>query len=137
MTLRDDILANPACAAALSAKDCQAIAAIMSIGRMRANSHEIGNGTVLEVLGITTGNALLDILMSSAADSPYRYVKPLLEQGRLLVGTPLVQATLATFVPSIITQAQCDALCALGKEPDPYSAREISIALFNDDGGAK
>jgi hypothetical protein len=135
--LREDILANPDCATSVTAKDCQSIAVTMSIGRVRPNAVEIGNGTILQVLGIATGNALLDILMSSAVDSPFRHVKPLLEQGRLLIGTPLVQETLSTFVPSVISQIQCDALCALGKEPDPYTTQDIAQALFNDDGSAK
>lgn len=132
--LRDAVHANPACADALAAKDCDALAAIMSAGRTRANSREIGNGTILEVLGIATGNALLDEL---ASNTIYRHVKPLLEQGRLLIGTPLAQATVQGFAPSILTQAQADALCALGMDSNPYTAADMHEALFNRDGSEK
>jgi hypothetical protein len=132
--LRAAVHANPSCAEALAAKDCDALAGIMSVGRKRASNREIGNGTVLEVLGIVAGNALLDELNSN---QNYRHVKPLLEQGRLLIGTPLVQATVRSFVPTTLTQAQADALCALGLEDDPYSATDMHEALFNPDGTQK
>ena len=137
MGLREDIHANPACTAAIAAKDCSAIAAIMSVGRTRANSREIGNGTILEVLGITAGNLLLDTLMSDDAESPFRHVKPLIEQGRLLIGSALVQATVQSFVPNTLNQAQADSLCAIGRDANPYTVQEIAEVLFNPDGTEK
>jgi hypothetical protein len=131
------VRANPACAQLIANRDCEAIAAIASIGRVRANMREIGNGTILEVLGIVAGNSLLDILLSTALDSPFRHVKPLIEQGRLLIGSGLVQATVQSFVPGVLTQAQADALCELGHDPHPYRASEIGEALFNTDGTEK
>ncbi len=41
---------------------------------------EIGNGLILSTVGLEVGNALLDVL-NGAPD--FRYIKPLLEQGRL------------------------------------------------------
>jgi hypothetical protein len=138
MGLREEILANQACNAAVAAKDCATIAAIMSVGRNRRNSREIGNGTILETLGIAAGNAFLDVLLSSATDSPYRHVKPLIEQGRLLIGSVLVQATVQSMVAqSVLTQAQADALCALGLELAPLSAQDVAEALYNVDGSPK
>ena len=52
---------------------------------------EIGNGTVLETLGLAVGNALLDVLYNAP---DFRYVKPLLEQGRLRIDAPPARAAL-------------------------------------------
>ena len=138
MGLREDILADPSCDTARAARDCAAIAAIRSVGRTKANAREIGSGSIIETIGIDAGNALLDVLMSSDPTSKFRHVKPLIEQGRLLIGSPLVQGTVRGFVaPEILTQVQADALCALGLDPHPYTAQEIAAALFNDDGTPK
>lgn len=134
MALRDDIHGNPACAAAIQARDCQAIAAIMSAGRTRLNQREIGNGTILETLGLASGNALLDVINTN---TNFRYVKPLVEQGRLLIGSQLVRATLQSLVPSVLTQVEADRLMALGVEPNPYSLNEIANSMFNENGSLK
>ncbi|MRV72563.1 hypothetical protein GJ700_12680 [Duganella sp. FT92W] len=134
-SLRDQVHANPACAEALAAKDCQALAAIMSADRTRPNNREVGNGTILETLGLVAGNALLDVLHT---DTTFRHVKPLLDQGRLLIGSPLVADVLRQLAAAnVITQAGADALIALGREPDPLTAQELAAALFNDDGTEK
>ncbi len=135
MTLRDDILADPACATALAAKDCAELARIRSVGRIRPFNREIGNGTILETIGFAAGNALLDEITTNVN---YRHVKPLVEQGRLLVGSALVQASLQAMVAgAIITQANADKLVALGREPHPYTAQEVAAAVFNEDGSIK
>lgn len=113
----------------LAARNDVAIAGILSAGRTRAAVREIGNGTVLEVLGIEVGNLLLDELSNN---SIYRHVKPLLDQGRLRIDSPLVQATLQGFAAGgapILSQAQADALCALGKTADPIHFNVVSNAL--------
>lgn len=131
MTLLDEITAK--CSPALIAsRDFDAIAAAVSIGRTKPSAREIGNGTILEVLGLATGNALLDVI-NTVPD--FRYVKPLVEQGRLTVGSPLVQATVQSLVPmGVLTQPQADALCALGFDPDPVTALQVNQALVSDDG---
>lgn len=103
-----------------------AIAAILSVGRTRPNQREIGNGTVLEALGLAAGNAFLDVINN---DTNFRHVKPLLEQGRLLIGASLVAATVQAFVPGVLTQAQADALLALGRDADPIHINTVSDAL--------
>lgn len=134
MTLREEILANPACAEALAARDCHALARIMSIGRKRTNSREIGNGTILEALGMSVGNSLLDVINNNVN---FRYVKPLVEQGRLLIGSALVRATLQSLVPAVISQVEADRLIALGFEPDEITYQEVAAAVFNTDEGPK
>lgn len=133
--LRAAVRANPACAAALATKDCAAIASLMSAGRTRASDVEVGNGTILEVIGIESGNRLLDTINS---DPNMRYVKPLLEQGRLKVGSPVAQAAIQGFATAgVIEQADADNLCALGQMSDPLTAQEVAEALFNPDGSEK
>lgn len=124
--LKSEISAR--CGAALIASgDTQAIADALNVGRKRPNKNrEIGNGTILETIGLTAGNALLDVI-NNAPD--FRHVKPLVEQGRLLIGSPLVQATVQSLVGTVLTQGQADALCALGFEPDPVSELDVRIAM--------
>ena len=119
-------------AALLASRDFDAIAAFVSADRKKPSTREIGNGTILEVLGLTAGNALLDVV-NTVPD--FRHVKPLVEQGRLTVGSPLVQATVQALVPmGVLTQPQADALCALGFDPDPVTALQVNQALVSDDG---
>ena len=131
MTLLAEIQAK--CGPALLAsRDFDAIAAFVSAGRTKPSTREIGNGTILEVLGLETGNALLDVI-NNVPD--FRHVKPLVEQGRLTVGSPLVQSTVQALVPmGVLAQPQADALCALGLDPDPVTASQVNQALVADDG---
>ena len=134
MTLLQEIQAK--CSTALLAtRDTTAIAAAVNVGRVKANMLEIGNGSILNTIGIAAGNRLLDVI-NTVAD--YRYVKPLVDQGRLLIGSPLVQATVQNFTTvaggSVLTQAQADALCALGKSPDLVTELDVRRALWSDAG---
>ena len=126
MTLLDEITAK--CSLALiDSRDFDAIAAAVSIGRTKPSTREIGNGTILEVLGLTVGNALLDVV-NTVPD--FRHVKPLVEQGRLTVGSALVQATVQSLVPmGVLKQSEADALCALGFDTDPVTAQQVSDAM--------
>jgi len=134
--LRAQAHGNPACDKALADRDIDELARILSIGRTRPSAREIGNGTILEVLGVDAGNRLLDHI---AAADELRHVRPLLEQGRLMIGAALVQGALQAYVqlPGVITQANADKLCALGLEPDPLSRLDLEAALFNPDGTEK
>ena len=115
--------------------DTQAIASALSVGRTRPNDREIGNGSVLETIGITAGNALLDAI---AGTTSYRYVKPLLDQGRLDAGSPLITAALGPLVAAgVITPPQATALLALGQEPDPVDEFAVRCAIYADDGTLK
>ena len=125
MTLLAEIQAK-ATAEQIAARDHAAIAAAVNVGRVRKNSREVGNGTILETLGLTAGNALLDVI-NSVAD--FRHVKPLVEQGRLVISSTLVQATIQSLVGTVLTQAQADALIALGYDADPVSPAQVAAAL--------
>ncbi|MFC5548190.1 hypothetical protein [Massilia aerilata] len=133
--LRQAARATQAGMDALARKDCAALAALLSVGRTHPSATEVGNGTILATIGIDAGNSLLDHIGS---DPSMRHVKPLLEQGRLKVGSPVAQGAIRAFATAnVITQSQADALCALGVEPDPLTAQDVADALFNPDGTEK
>lgn len=111
--------------------DTVALATALSAGRTRFAHTEIGVGTIIEVLGLTTANAVLDVIYST---QDYRHVKPLLDQGRLRLDSPFVRATLQAMVPALLTQVQCDDLLARAQVPDPIGEFDVRCAIFNDDG---
>lgn len=131
---KEEILAK--CSAELIAsRDCQAIAEAVSVDRVRNNKREIGYGTILETIGFDAGNALADEINSNPL---FRYVKPLVEQGRLIAGSPLVAGALQVMVGSAkITQAQANALKNLGIEPDTCTPQDVADVLYNPDGSMK
>ncbi len=123
--IRDAIAASPELQALKD--DDVAIAATLSNGRTKFVPTEIGNGTILETIGLAAGNALLDVL-NTAPD--FRHVKPLIEQGRLRLDSPLVIGTLAALVAGgVLTQEQADALIARAKAPDSVTPQEVSDAI--------
>lgn len=130
MITRDDIHAAVA-AEVIAARDTAAIAAALSVGRVKRVPTEIGNGTILETIGLTAGNALLDVINSAAE---FRHVKPLLEQGRLRVDADLVRATLDALVPSVLTADQAQALKALAEKPDPVDEMTVRCLAWSDTG---
>jgi hypothetical protein len=134
--LRAAARGNPACEKPLADKSIVELARILSIGRTRPSALEIGNGMILQALGVEAGNKLLDHI--SSADE-LRHVRPLLEQGRLTIGAAVVQAALQSFVglSDVLSQADADLLCALGLEPDPLTPQDVAEALYNPDGTQK
>ena len=130
MSLLTEIQALPA--ELRASRDTQAIADALSVGRTKPSTREIGNGTILEVLGLTAGNALLDAI-NNAPD--FRHVKPLVEQGRLIIGGPLVAAALMGMVAGgVITQADADKLLAIASVPAPVSEFDVRRAVWSDAG---
>lgn len=115
----------------LASRDHQAIANAVNVGRTRTTATEIGKGTILETIGLTAGNAFLDVIDNLAE---LRHVKALWAEGRLLVSSPLVVSTIQSFVPTVLTQAQADALLILGVEPDPVSAAQVEVAMKDANG---
>ena len=131
---KEEILAK--CSAELIAsRDCHAIAEAVSGGRTKPSNVMIGNGTIIAALNdLTAANALLDVLHT---DLRFKYVVPLLDQGRLIVSDTMVVQTLQAFVPSILTQVQADKLIAIASVPDPVSIQDVADALYNADGSMK
>jgi len=125
---------DPACAVALAARDCAALAERLSIGRTCNNELEIGYGTILEEIGISAGNLLIDHIR---ADPDMRHVVSLLERSLVRIGSPLVQATLRGLGADVISSTDVETLCALGQQPDPLTPQQVAEALFNPDGSKK
>ena len=125
MSLRDEILAG---GFDLQNRDDGAIAAALSVGRKKIVPTEVGNGLVLSTVGLTVGNVLLDVL-NAAPD--FRYVKPLLDQGRLDISTPIARAALDGLVGVVVgfEQQHADALKALAEVADPVTPQDVARAL--------
>lgn len=119
-------------AALISARDTQAIAEALSVGRVRPTMREMGNGLVLQALGKDLGNVVLDIARS---DESLRHVRPLLEQGRLVASSSLVAEWFDSLVASaVVTRAQADAVIALGHEPAPINELDVRRAAWSAEG---
>ena len=131
--IRAAIAADPALRALVP--DTHAIATALSVGRVRYEKTEIGVGTVIEVMGLATANAVLDVIYSA---TDYRHVKPLLDQGRLRLDSQFVRAALQNMVAAgLLTQPQCDALLSRAQAPDPVSEFAVRLAIYNDDGSMR
>lgn len=116
----------------INSKDHQAIADMVNIGRTKSSTTEIGNGTILEVLGLTLGTAVLDVIYGTPT---YKYVVPLLEQGRLTISSNVAQAAVQAFVTAgMLTQEQADGLKNLGKQPDHITELDVRKTLYTEDG---
>jgi len=131
MTLREEILSRPDCADALAARDCGALAAILSAGRTKVIDYSIGYGTVLEVLGAEAGSAFLDGLTALAAtSSPVKWALKLLDRGELNIGAAATQSQLDVLATAgVMPQAVADALKGLAIVPDPYSIQDVILAM--------
>lgn len=129
--IRSAIEASPDLLALAAQGDTQAIAGALSAGRTKTVPTEVGNGTVLEVLGFATGNALLDVLYSAP---DFRHVKPLLEQGRLRLDSPMAAAALGSLVPAVLTAEHVSELLSRAKVADPVAELDVRRAIFADDG---
>lgn len=115
----------------IASRDHQLIADAVNVGRVKPTTTEIGNGTVLEVLGLELGTSVLDIIGSIPT---YKYVVPLLEQGRLSIGSDVAQSAVQAFVPGLLNQEQADSLKKLGWQPNPISEFDVRCALYAVDG---
>lgn len=132
--LRDAVKASPECADAYAARDLDTLAAIMSAGRVRPSGLEIGNGTIIDTIGLTAATAVLDVIHAQPA---YKYVIVLLDQGRLKIGSTTVRDALRQLVlGGVLSQLNADKLSALGIEPNPYDRLEVEAALFDLNTGA-
>ena len=125
MTLIEEITAK--CPPELiAAKEHGQIAALVSAGRTKPSGLQAGKGTILETIGLSAGNAFLDVIDNQP---DFRHVRGLVAEGRLIVSSPLVIGTIQSFVPAVLTQAQANALLALATVPDPVSVQEVITAM--------
>jgi hypothetical protein len=106
-----------------------AIAAALSAGRTKRVPTEIGNGKILETIGLAAGNALLDAIYNAP---DFKYVVPLLEQGRLDISSDVSRAALdALALGGACSQANADKLKALAEQPDVVTVQQVIEAIQN------
>lgn len=114
-------------ATGLPLDDHGAIAAALSVGRTKLVPTEIGNGKILETIGLQAGNQLLDAIYNAP---DFKYVVPLLEQGRLDISSAVSQGALDMLaISGACTQANADKLKALAVVPDIVSSHDVTKAL--------
>ena len=112
--------------------DTFALAAALSVGRTKPSKYPIGNGDVIETIGLDAANVLLDAVN---ATSSYRYVVHLLTDGKLDSSSALfVQAIGLLVAGGVLSQENGDKLIALGKTADVVDEYDVRCAIFNDDG---
>ena len=128
MALRDEILAG---GFDLAHRDDGAIAAALSVGRVRLEPRPIGIGTILNALGPVAGAALLDRLDAARASiPPLKWAWVLLEAGQLDVSLAATRGQIDALVDGgLISAGEAAALKALAEVPDPVSAQDVGRAL--------
>lgn len=131
MTLLEEIKAK--CSPELLASgDHQAIADAVNVGRVKPAPTRIGEGKILEVLGLAAGNAFLDVIDNGP---DFRHVKKIVARGDFDMSTPVSQAGVDAMVPvGVLTQEHADLLKALGTAPDPISEFDVRRTLYAEDG---
>jgi hypothetical protein len=129
MTLRTELQTDPA-GMGYNLADLAAVEALINARtRTRPVPTEVGTGTILEVLGLDAGNALLDVIYN---DPKFRYVKPLVEQGRLRLDLPLTAATMGALAQAgVITLAQAESLLARAYVP-ASRGEELGLGQVTD-----
>ena len=115
----------------IAAKEHGQIAALVSAGRTKPSGLQVGKGTILETIGLAAGNAFLDVIDTQP---DFRHVRGLIAEGRLIISSPLVKATIGSLVPAVLTQAQANALLALATVPDPIDELSVRRAVWSDAG---
>lgn len=140
MTLRDEILSRPDCAEALAARDCGALAAILSVGRTKIISKPIGYGTVLATLGRGVGGAFLNTLeeLGNTVDPDLKWTLKTIENESFDLGEQATRDGIdGLAVAGILSVEGAAALKALAMGPDIVTAEQVADAMFNPDGSLK
>lgn len=136
-TLLEQIKAlDPALA---TSRDDAAIAAALSVGRVKVQQKLGGIGLVLETLGPENGATLLDNLQAMTATVPaLKWAWYLIERGELDFGSPATRGMIDMLVSGGAMPAPIGAaLKAVAEVPDPVSVHDVQVALYNDDGSFK
>lgn len=128
--LREEILAR--CPPeVLASRNAEAIAAAVSVGRVRLIERLGGVREVLDTLGPTAGAQLLDSLYEQRDSMPeVRWGWTLIDRGELNFGSPETREMIDQLVPA----EHRAALKALAEVPDPVSEFTVRCALWDVDG---
>ena len=149
-----EIQANPACApyitlsepkipAEIARANDQAIADILSTGRTKVVSREVGDGAIALALGTQAGPLFLyklkklaaTVLPDDATDAqiiPVAIAQQAVESLAKVgfdVGNPDVRAGLSMFEGTLLTPEQIEAIKALAVVPDVITAQDVAKAL--------
>ncbi len=138
MTLHDEILSRADCANALAARDCGALATILSTGRTKTIAVPIadlqaylqGNGTWwgIKAIAANTAHAAYPAACAAMDVTSARYEN-------IDMSLPIVSQMLGGLVAaSAITQADMDALIAMSIVPDVVAPQEVVKACWSDNG---
>ena len=112
--------------------DTQAIADALSGRETYKVPFEIGAGGILATLGLDRGNVLLDAIQSTPG---FRHVWPMIEQGRLDLSSPLVEAGLDMLVQSeVISSSEMQQLLSLCLQPVEVPEDYVKRAIWADNG---
>lgn len=116
-------------------RDTQAIAAALSVGRVRLVERFVGIGTILAVMA-PNGGAFLDALEGMATtNSNVKWALKLIEAGGMDVGMGATRAQLAAFAQAVPTmEAGITALLALAEVPDPVNEFEVRCLCWSENG---
>lgn len=107
-----------------------AIAAVLSVGRVKVQSMRIGIGTILATMR-PNGGVFLDALETLAAtDSNVKWTLKLIEASNFDIGLTATREELATFATANPTLAdEITALLAVAESADPIHYNAVSDAL--------
>lgn len=165
MGLREDILADPACADALAARDCVELARIMSVGRIKLITKMITERGVRAALSITAGSQFIRMLKDAsetvgvpawlaatlttiglpetehqdyadALASAYGWLR---QDAGIDLSVAATRAMLDLIAASdpVMYGATITTLKALADHADPLTAQDVAEAVFNPDGSLK
>lgn len=154
--IRDAIAASPELQALAAARDDQAIAAALSLGRTKADPvtkfTSLGIAEKFPALGPLPGPLAAEMVLQKIegfaafavqqADpatkllgaATQRQMKHL-EGNGMAIGSPAIGAMLMVMVQAgALTQQEVDALVSVAAVEDPVSQHEVRVAIFADDG---
>jgi hypothetical protein len=132
--LKAEILANPACADALKARDLDAIAALASNGRtttqnvpiadVQAHLQSSGVWWAIKAVAATPQHPAVNAAIAVMDVATARYE-------RIDMTLPIIAQMLGGLVATgVLPQAEMDALIALSVVPAPVSRLDVEAALF-------
>lgn len=138
MTLRDEILARSDLSAQVAARNIDAIAAAMSVGRKSVQPRMVTARAI--IAECPNGAAILDALEEAAlTDTNVKWaMKFLALEAGIDIGNEATRGLIDYIAfTGKITQEQCTALKNLGLQPVTVTPLQVAEALYNPDGSMK
>lgn len=138
MDLRDQVLADPACAEAYAVRDCHELARLCSIGRtktvlvsladVQAKLQETGAWWAIKAIAADAAHPANAAAVAVVDVAGARYQN-------LDTTLPIVADMFGALVAAgAMPQDVMDAIMAMGTVPDPCTQREVAMALYDDYG---